>query len=87
MNERLKLPVDTFRAQAVYSDETKQFRSPAEPLYTDPVKISIRVGTGTFTAIFLCTNNREYLMDLEKAGFENYMYVAQAIYDREFKNK
>ena len=29
----------------------------------------------------------EYLMDLERGGFENYMYVAQAIYDREFKNK
>ena len=66
MKESLQLPLDTFRAQAVYSDETKQFRSPAEPLYTDPVKISIRVGTGTFTAIFLCTNNREYLMDKER---------------------
>lgn len=66
MKECLQLPLDMFRAQAVYSDETKQFRSPAEPLYTDSVKISIRVGTGTFSAVFLCTANREYLMDKER---------------------
>ena len=53
-----------FRSQAVYSDDTMQFRSPAEPLSTDEVEISIRVGKETFSAVFLCTNEREYLMDL-----------------------
>ncbi len=77
MKETLQLPLDTFRAQAVYSDETKQFRSPAEPSDKDTVKISIRVGTGTFTAVFLCTEGREYLMDKEKEeGLFSY-YVAQ----------
>ncbi len=58
------LPEEQFRSQAVYSDETMQFRSPAEPLSTDEVEISIRVGKETFSAVFLCTNEREYLMDL-----------------------
>ena len=57
------LSEDAFRAQAVYSDETKQFRSPAEPLSTDEVEITIRVGKGTFTAVFLCADDREYLME------------------------
>ena len=53
------LSEDEFRAQAVYSDETKQFRSPVEPLSTDEVEIKIRVGKGTFSAVFLCTDKRE----------------------------
>lgn len=60
----LFLPEEQFRSQAVYSDETKQFRSPAEPLSTDEVDIFIRVGKKTFSAVFLCTSEREYLMDL-----------------------
>ena len=51
----LSMTEDDFRVQAIYSDETKQFRSPAEPLSTDEVEISIRVGKGTFSAVFLCT--------------------------------
>ena len=60
----LFLPEDTFRIEAVYSDETKQYRFPAEPLSTDEVEIRLRVGKDTFTALFLCTDEREYLMDL-----------------------
>ena len=60
----LFLPEDTFRIQAVFSDETKQYRFPAEPLSTDEVEIRLRVGKDTFTALFLCTDEREYLMDL-----------------------
>lgn len=59
----LSMTEDNFRVQAIYSDETKQFRSPAEPLSTDEVEISIRVGKGTFSAVFLCTEEREYLME------------------------
>ena len=59
----LFLSEEEFRAQAVYSDETKQFRFPAEPLSTDEVEISIRVGKETFSAVFLCTDEREYLME------------------------
>ncbi|MDO4531148.1 MAG: alpha amylase N-terminal ig-like domain-containing protein, partial [Bacillota bacterium] len=57
------LPEAQFRAQAVYSDETIQFRSPVEPLSTDEVTISLRVGKDTFSAVFLCTTEREYLME------------------------
>lgn len=59
----LQITEESFRAQAVYSDETKQFRMPAEPLSTDTVEISIRVGKETFSAVFLCTEEREYLME------------------------
>ncbi len=59
----LKMSEDEFRAQAVYSDETKQFRVPAEPSSADSVEISIRVGKGCFTAIFLCTSEREFFME------------------------
>ena len=60
----LFLPEELFRSQAVYSDETKQFRFPAEPLSTEEVEISIRVGKDTFSAVFLCADDREYLMEL-----------------------
>ncbi|MGN0135130.1 glycoside hydrolase family 13 protein [Anaerotignum sp.] len=59
----LSVTESDFRAQAVYSDETKQFRFPPEPLSADAVEISIRVGKGTFSAVFLCTEEREYLME------------------------
>lgn len=69
----LSMAEDNFRVQAIYSDETKQFRSPAEPLSTDEVEISIRVGRGTFSAVFLCTEEREYLMEEgEKDGIFEY---------------
>lgn len=69
----LSMTEDDFRVQAIYSDETKQFRSPAEPLSTDEVEISIRVGKGTFSAVFLCTAEREYLMEaVEEDGFFEY---------------
>ena len=55
-----------FRAQAVYSDETMQFRSPVEPLSTDEVTVRLRAGQGTFSAVFLCTAEREYLMEEEE---------------------
>lgn len=70
------LTADDFRIQSIYSDETKQFRSPAEPLSTDEVEISIRVGKGTFSAIFLCTDDREYLMEeKEEDGIFEYYKV------------
>ena len=59
----LNISEETFRTWAVYSDETMQFRSPAEPLSTDEVEVSIRVGKDTFSAVFLCTDEREYLME------------------------
>ena len=58
----LNITEGSFRELAVYSDETKQFRFPLEPLFSDEVKVSIRVGKDTFSAVFLCTDEREYLM-------------------------
>lgn len=76
----LFLSEEAFRAQAVYSDETRQFRSPAEPLATDHVEISIRVGKDTFTAVFLCADDREYLMECfqEDDIFEYYKAILPA---------
>ncbi|MBQ7103032.1 MAG: alpha amylase N-terminal ig-like domain-containing protein, partial [Anaerotignum sp.] len=68
------LPEEEFRSQSVYSDETKQFRFPAEPLATDEVEVSIRVGKGMFSAVFLCTDEREYLMEeKEEEGLFTYL--------------
>lgn len=72
----LSMAEDDFRIHSIYSDETKQFRSPAEPLSTDEVEISIRVGKGTFSAVFLCTEEREYLMEeVEEDGFFEYFKI------------
>jgi len=73
----LFLSEEAFRAQAVYSDETRQFRFPAEPLSSDEVEIMIRVGKQTFSAVFLYTDEREYLMELaeEDEIFEYYKAV------------
>ena len=73
----LNITEDSFRKQAVYSDETKQFRSPAEPLSSDEVKVSIRVGKDMFSAVFLHTDEREYLMEKTEENdiFEYYQAV------------
>lgn len=63
----LRLTEGEFLAQAVYSDETRSFRSPEEPLSTDEVEITLRVGRDTCSAVFLCTQEREYLMEEKEA--------------------
>ena len=63
MDDNFGLSAEEFRIQAVYSDETRQFRSPAEPTAADWVNVRLRVGRGTVSAAFLCTNEREYLME------------------------
>lgn len=76
MESYLHMDLDTFREQAVFSDETKQFRSPMEPLHTEQVEVTVRVGKGTFTAVFLCTQEREYLMEeREQDGLFSYYKV------------
>ena len=66
MDDNFGLSAEDFRIQAVYSDETRQFRSPAEPTAADWVNVRLRVGRGTVSAVFLCTNEREYLMEEAK---------------------
>ena len=66
MDDNFGLSAEEFRIQAVYSDETRQFRSPAEPTAEDWVNVRLRVGRGTVSAVFLCTNEREYLMEEAK---------------------
>ena len=56
------LSEDAFRAQAVYSDETKQFRSPAEPLSTDEVEITIRVGKAILTILRMKEDLRSFVI-------------------------
>ncbi len=69
-----KIGWDTFRAASVYSDETRQFRSPAEPSSADAVEISLRVGRDAFAAAFFCTKDYEYTMrEKDAAGlFQTY---------------
>ena len=57
----LKMSEDEFRAQAVYSDETKQFRVPAEPSSADSVEISIRVGKAALQPFFYARQNVSFL--------------------------
>lgn len=68
---------ERYRSFGVFSDETKQFRSPVEPLSSDAVDILIQTGRGMFSAVFLCTDEREYLMELseEKGIFAYYKAV------------
>ena len=46
MDDNFGLSAEEFRIQAVYSDETRQFRSPAEPTAADWVNVRLRVGNG-----------------------------------------
>ena len=75
--EDFGVPTEVFCTQAVYSDETKQFRFPEEPTSADWVEVRIRVGRGTVSAVFLCTEEREYLMEeAETKGLFSYWKTA-----------
>ena len=41
MDDNFGLSAEEFRIQAVYSDETRQFRSPAEPTAEDWVNVRL----------------------------------------------
>ncbi len=41
MDDNFGLSAEEFRIQAVYSDETRQFRSPAEPTVADWISLAV----------------------------------------------
>lgn len=52
-----------FQKDAVFSDETAQFRTPAEPSGKDFTEVRIRVGHRQVQAVYLCINDRKLLME------------------------
>lgn len=62
-----------FPTQAVFSDETAQYRVPVEPGEFDEIKIRIRVGRNTATAVYLCTfTNKTPMEQIEVDGLFAY---------------
>ncbi len=57
-----------FRKEAVFSDETSMYRSPAEPAAEEFVEVRLRVGANQAAAVYLCTPDKKRLM--EKVGTE-----------------
>ncbi|MBQ0059469.1 MAG: alpha-glycosidase, partial [Lachnospiraceae bacterium] len=55
-----------FDSQAVFSDESPQFRTPFQPKVGEDVTISIRVGVGQVDNIHIEIGKRRYLMTYSK---------------------
>lgn len=60
--EENALTRETLRRYGVYSDETGQFRTPAEPSAADTVRLSVRVARGTVSAVYCCTETAAFPM-------------------------
>ncbi len=59
-----------FQKDAVFSDETAQFRTPLAPSATDFTEVRIRVGHRQAKAVFLCTEEKKLLMEKkEQQGY------------------
>ncbi len=65
------LAIKGFIPDAVFSDGTEMFRSPAEPKPFDTVKIRIRVRKKGAVRIWLYVDNRQFMMAPEKKNEEN----------------
>ena len=68
MSEETKQP---FLPEAVFSDGTEMFRSPAEPCPGDSVKLRIRTYKDNVQYVFLHFNGKEYVMAKEKKKTED----------------
>ena len=70
-SQKLFLYMDTRRLicerGAIFSDETKMYRTPLEPTSTDKVQIRIRAGKGNVDAIHIVYNNQYKTMNIEKS--------------------
>ena len=54
--------------QAVFSDESENFRKPAEPSAEDFVEISILTGRNNASAVCLCVDDKRLLMERVENG-------------------
>lgn len=62
-----------FPSQAIFSDETAQYREPVEPSEFDEVKIRLRVGKDSVLGVHLCTQNTQIEMEeIEREGAFSY---------------
>ena len=57
-----ELSKDILSIESVFSDETENFRTPAEPKSNDTVQILIRTGKGNMDAVFLCCDGQKIAM-------------------------
>ncbi len=57
-----ELSKDILSIESVFSDETENFRIPAEPKSSDTVQILIRTGKGNMDAVFLCCDGQKLPM-------------------------
>lgn len=63
INKKKMVCETVFRKEAVFSDETSRYRSPAEPSSEDFVEVRLRVGANQAAAVYLCMNDRKRLME------------------------
>ena len=56
-----------FEPMAVFSDETENFRKPAEPSAEDFVEIFLRTAQNNVLCVYLCMDNRKRLMEKVKS--------------------
>ena len=66
-----------FQEEAVFSDETAQFRTPAEPSSRDFTEVRIRVGHQQVKAVYLCIHNQKLFMEKkeQQESFDIYRVV------------
>lgn len=56
---------DILNSRAIFSDETKDYRCPQEPLESDEVKVWIRTGKSNVDKVFLCSDKEKRAMALD----------------------
>ena len=57
----------SFKIEAIFSDETENFRSPASPKTGDNVKVKIQTGKGDFDKVFIHKSGKKILMSLKES--------------------
>ena len=77
VKKKYRLCKEAFLPQAVFSDESENFRKPAEPSAEDFVEISILTGRNNASAVCLCVDDKRLLMERLENGrlFDRYRVV------------
>lgn len=77
VKKKYRLCGEAFLPQAVFSDESENFRKPAEPSAEDFVKISVLTGRNNASAVYLCVDDKRLLMERVENGrvFDRYRVV------------
>ena len=77
VKKKYRLCREAFLPQAVFSDESENFRKPAEPSAEDFVEISVLTGRNNASAVYLCVDDKRLLMERVENGrvFDRYRVV------------